>query len=101
MTSLPLPHQDWRRLDFYGPINGIVSRACPTFKIRPVSSLPSATPPTPPQDDDDDDKDYNALAYHNEEVKDDADDFVACIFTNGRRQGGGPRVQPPADYDRR
>jgi hypothetical protein len=33
---------------------------------------------TPPQDEDD--KDYDALPYHNEEAKEDSDDFVACIF---------------------
>jgi hypothetical protein len=31
-------------------------------------------------EDDDYDEDCDALAYHNEEAKDDNDNFIACIF---------------------
>jgi hypothetical protein len=34
-----------------------------------------SSPPALPRDNDNE-----ALAYHNEEAKDDLDDFVACIF---------------------
>jgi hypothetical protein len=34
-------------------------------------------PPVPPRYDGDND---DTLAYHNEEAKDDSDDFVTCVF---------------------
>jgi hypothetical protein len=40
-------------------------------------------PPAPAQDDDD--EEYSeALAYHNEEAKDNSDDYVTCIFQEWR-----------------
>jgi hypothetical protein len=34
----------------------------------------------PPTQDDDEEDDYDAMAYHNEQAKNDSDDFVSCIF---------------------
>nr|XP_051205654.1 actin cytoskeleton-regulatory complex protein pan-1-like [Lolium perenne] len=56
------------------------------FDRPPAPHRRAQQAPTPAQyeddddDVDDDDKYIEALTYHNEEVKDDSDDYVACIF---------------------
>ncbi|KAK1679789.1 hypothetical protein QYE76_040637 [Lolium multiflorum] len=50
------------------------------FDYPPPPLQRTREPPTPPQDDEEEDNYNYALAYHNEEAKDDSDDCVACIF---------------------
>jgi hypothetical protein len=48
------------------------------FERPPPPHHRTRQPPAPPQDDDNDAAD--ALAYHNEEAKDDAVLYVSCVF---------------------